>query len=196
MFRRRNKQKTIERATEYASCKDFKQIFTEDMVGLHRLAFLLTADHAKAEQCFVAGLEDSIHGNPVFRQWARAWSKRAIIQSAIKAIAPAPTRHGALLDGALPGTAEAQWQNRNDVESIAAVVASWEPFERFVFVMAVLEGYGLRECAALLACPVQDVVTAKSFTLQRLVGQSATEVLSPDRDYVRRSQGFARAQVA
>jgi DNA-directed RNA polymerase specialized sigma24 family protein len=196
MFRRRNKQKTIERATEYASCKDFKQIFTEDMVGLHRLAFLLTADHAKAEQCFVAGLEDSIHGNPVFRQWARAWSKRAIIQSAIKAIAPTPTRHGALLDGALPGTAEAQWQNRNDVESIAAVVASWEPFERFVFVMAVLEGYGLRECAALLACPVQDVVTAKSFTLQRLVGQSATEVLSPDRDYVRRSQGFARAQVA
>jgi DNA-directed RNA polymerase specialized sigma24 family protein len=191
MFRRRNKQKTIERATEYASCKDFKQIFTEDMVGLHRLAFLLTADHVKAEQCFVAGLEDSIHGNPVFRQWARAWSKRAIIQSAIKAIAPMPTRRGAL-----PETAGAQWQNGNDVDSIAAIVASWEPFERFVFVMAVLEGYGLRECAALLACPVQDVITAKSFALQRLAGQSATEVLSPDREYVRRSQGFARAQVA
>jgi DNA-directed RNA polymerase specialized sigma24 family protein len=196
MFRRRNKQKTIERATEYASCKDFKQIFTEDMVGLHRLAFLLTADHAKAEQCFVAGLEDSIHGNPVFRQWARAWSKRAIIQSAIKAIAPMPTRHGVLLDGAIPEKAEAEWQNSNDVESIAAVVASWEPFDRFVFVMAVLEGYGLRECAALLACPVQDVITAKSFALQRLAGQSATEVLSPDREYIRPSQGFARAQVA
>ena len=91
-------------------------------------------------------------------------------------------------------------QKRNgrieDVESIAAVVASWEPFERFVFVMSVLEGYGLRECAALLACPVQDVITAKSFALQRLAGQSATEVLSPDREYVRPSQGFARAQVA
>jgi DNA-directed RNA polymerase specialized sigma24 family protein len=160
------------------------------MVGLHRLAFLLTADHAKAEQCFVAGLEDSIHGNPDFRQWARAWSKRAIIQSAIKAIAPMPTRRGAL-----PEVAEAQWQNGNDVDGIAAIVASWEPFERFVFVMAVLEGYGLRECAALLACPVQDVITAKSFALQRLAGQSATEVLSPDREYVR-SQGFARAQVA
>ena len=191
MFRRRNKQKTIERATEYASCKDFKQIFTEDMVGLHRLAFLLTADHAKAEQCFVAGLEDSIHGNPVFRQWARAWSKRAIIRSAIKAIAPAPTRRGAL-----PEAAEAQWRNGNDVESIATIVASWEPFERFVFVMAVLEGYGLRECAALLACPVQDVITAKSFALQRLAGQPAMEVLSPDPEYVRPSQGFAQARVA
>src|SRR3979411_510187 len=99
MFRSRSKN--IERATEYASCKDFQQIFNEDMVGLHRLAFFLTADPAKAEQCFVAGLEDSIHGNPVFRQWARAWSKRAIIQSAIKAVVPTPTRHGALTDVAL-----------------------------------------------------------------------------------------------
>jgi DNA-directed RNA polymerase specialized sigma24 family protein len=191
MFRSRNKQKTIERATEYASCKDFQQIFNEDMTGLHRLAYLLTADHAKAEQCFVAGLEDSIHGNPVFRQWARAWSKRAIIHSAIKAIAPLPTRHGAL-----PEAAEAQWQNGNDFESIAAVVASWEPFERFVFVMAVLEGYGLRECAALLACPVQDVIAAKSFAMQRLSSQSRREDVSPDREQVRRNQGFARAQVA
>ena len=191
MFRSRNKQKTIERSTEYASCKDFKQIFTEDMVGLHRLAFLLTADHAKAEQCFVAGLEDSIHGNPVFRQWARAWSKRAIIQSAIKAIAPVPTHHGTL-----PKTANAQWQSGDDVESIAAVVAAWEPFERFVFVMAVLEGYGLRECAALLACPVQDVIAAKSWAMQRLAGQSAPEIVSPKPDLVRMSQDFARAQVA
>jgi DNA-directed RNA polymerase specialized sigma24 family protein len=189
MFRSKNKQKTIERATEYASCKDFQQIFTEDMVGLHRLAFLLTADHAKAEQCFVAGLEDSIHGNPVFRQWARAWSKRAIIQSAIKAIAPTPTHHGTI-----PEAPQAQWQNGNNVESIAAIVASWEPFERFVFVMAVLEGYGLRECAALLACPVQDVVAAKSLALQRLAAQSV--VVSPDREYVRRNKGFAQVQVA
>jgi DNA-directed RNA polymerase specialized sigma24 family protein len=190
MFRSRNRRKTMERATEYASCKDFKQIFTEDMAGLHRLAFLLTADHAKAEQCFVAGLEASIHGNPVFREWARAWSKRAIIQSAIKAIAPEPVRYNAIR-----GSSETNWQNR-DIESIATVVVSWEPFERFVFVMAVLEGYGLRECAALLACPVQDVITAKSFALQRLAGQSRPEDVSHDREYVQGSKGFARAQVA
>jgi DNA-directed RNA polymerase specialized sigma24 family protein len=136
-------------------------------------------------------LEDSIHGNPVFKQWARAWSKRTIIQSAIKAIGPTPGRHGAI-----PETAEAHWQNGDDVESIAAVVASWEPFERFVFVMAVLEGYSLRECAALLACPVQDVIAAKSLALQRLAAQSSTEVVSPDRQYLRRNKGFARAQVA
>src|SRR6476659_2558188 len=94
MFRRRSKQRVNERSTEYASCKDFQAIFAKDMAGLHQLAFLLTADHAKAEQCFAAGRDESIRGNPVFRQWARAWSKRAIIRNAIKMIAPAPPRPG------------------------------------------------------------------------------------------------------
>src|ERR1700758_1067653 len=120
MFRRRNKQKTMERATEYASCKDFKQIFTEDMAGLHRLAFLLTADHAKAEQCFVAGLEDSIHGNPVFRQWARAWSKRAIIHNAIKTMAPAAHQHRSTQEKT--GTSS---QNGSHRENVASIVAGW-----------------------------------------------------------------------
>lgn len=35
---------------EYATCHDFQQIFTQDMAGLHLLAFLLAADQAKAEQ--------------------------------------------------------------------------------------------------------------------------------------------------
>jgi hypothetical protein len=174
MFRSK-KQHATERATEYATCKDFQQIFTEDMVGLHRLAFLLTADQAKAEQCFVGGLDESIHGNPVFKQWARAWSKRAIIQNAIKMIAPVPPR---------PGTVQAKSPvfSQNDIsqsetlDDTAAKVATWAPFERFVFVMAVLEGYSLRECSTLLACPVQDVVAAKSAALQKVADQPQQEL--------------------
>ena len=49
---------------------------------------VLTADPEKAEQCFVAGLDDSIHGTPVFKEWARSWSKRMIIKNAIRLIAP------------------------------------------------------------------------------------------------------------
>lgn len=167
MFLRRNQQRARERATEYATCKDFQQIFTEDMVGLHRLAFLLTADEVKAEQCFVAGLEESIRGNPVFRQWARAWSKRAIIQNAIKTVAPVPPLNGVAKE---PPVRDAQFGS--GPEGAAAKVASWEPFERFVFVMAVLEGYSLRECSALLACPVQDVIAAKTLALQRLAAET------------------------
>jgi hypothetical protein len=182
-----NSKRARERATEYATCKDFQQIFTEDMVGLHRLAFLLIADEAKAEQCFVAGLEDSIHGNPVFRQWARAWSKRAIIQNAIKMIAPAPTH---------PWQPAEDVQRGNSPEDNVATVAAWSPFERFVFVMAVLEGYSLRECSAFLACPVQDVIEAKSLALQRLAGQPWPEPSNPKREGIRWNFGFASSQVA
>jgi hypothetical protein len=193
MFRSRSKKQTEERATEYASCKDFQRIFSEDMVGLHRLAFLLTADEAKAEQCFVAGLEDSIHGNPVFRQWARAWSKRAIIQNAIKTMSPVPPKHGPV-----QGKATGSSQNGSDPENVAATVAAWEPFERFVFVMAVLEGYSPRECSALLGCPMQDVIDAKSLALQRLADRPWQEAVAPQRqsDDTPWNAGFARAQVA
>jgi len=193
MFRSRSTKQPRGRATEYASCKDFQRIFSEDMVGLHRLAFLLTADEARAEQCFVAGLDDSIHGNPVFRQWARAWSKRAIIQNAIKTMVPVPPKHRPAQENAA-----ATSQHGSDPESVAAIVAAWEPFERFVFVMAVLEGYSPRECSALLGCPVQEVVEAKSLALQRLADRPWQEAVAPQlqSDHTPCNAGFARAQVA
>src|ERR1700726_1604107 len=87
--------KPIARPAPYASSADFQQIFDEDMSALYQLSFLLTADHEKAEQCFVSGLEDAIEGNPVFKEWARSWARRAIIQNAVRAINP---RHGEQFD--------------------------------------------------------------------------------------------------
>src|SRR5258708_7017926 len=72
----------------YASSDDFCRIFSEEMDGLYQLSFLLTGDREKAEQCFVSGLEDSVKGRPVFREWARSWARRAIIQCAVRVINP------------------------------------------------------------------------------------------------------------
>lgn len=191
MFRRKQSQLARERATEYATCKDFQQIFKEDMAGLHLLAYLLTADQAKAEQCFVAGLEDSIHGNPVFKQWARTWSKRAIIQNAIKSISPEPAQ-----DNMPEGSPNHAGFARSGMEEspLISLVLQWIAFERFVFVMSVLEGYALRECATLLACTDQDVIAAKSRVLERLADGSwqAAAVL----DSPRWNAFFAHPQVA
>lgn len=184
MFQCKNRQRVNNRATEYATCKDFQQIFNDDMAGLHRLAYLLTADQAKAEQCFVAGLEESINGNPVFKQWARTWSKRAIIHNAIKMIAPTP----------LQKNAPANRPQDENSDNIAANIASWAPFDRFVFVMAVLEGYSLRECATLLGTPVQDVITAKSAALQKLGERSWQEAAIQVQSVP--SRPIAQAQVA
>jgi hypothetical protein len=193
MFRRRKEsQRARERATEYATCKDFRQIFTEDMAGLHLLAYLLTADAAKAEQCFVAGLDDSIRGNQVFKQWARAWSKRAIIQNAIKMMKPVLGQRTAIEEAPV----RKEQSGSAPENPLVALVLGWTPFERFVFVMSVLEGYSVRECSSLLVCRDQDVINTKSQALQRL----ASEQAQPEAAYAMERvswRGFlAQAQVA
>src|SRR5258708_762714 len=82
--------KQIARPAPYASRADFCRIFEEDMSGLYLLSFLLTADRKKAEQCFVSGLEDAADGNLVFKEWARSWARRAILQNAVRVVNPRP----------------------------------------------------------------------------------------------------------
>src|SRR5260370_34646457 len=76
--------------TPYASSDDFCRIFYERTDELYQLSFLLTGDHEKAEHCFVSGLENSVKGNRVFKEWARSWARRAIIQCAVRVINPRP----------------------------------------------------------------------------------------------------------
>src|SRR5580693_490008 len=92
--------KPIARPTPYASSADFCRIFDEDMNDLYVLSFLLTADREKAEQCFVSGLEDAVEGNPVFKEWARSWARRVIIQNAVRAITPRPVEESGRLSSA------------------------------------------------------------------------------------------------
>ena len=186
MFHRKESLRARERATEYATCKDFREIFTEDMAGLHLLAYLLTADAAKAEECFVAGLEESMQGNQVFKQWARAWSKRAIIQSAVRMMSPELGK-----SNEVPAQPEEMPNN-----PLLSLVVRWKPFERFVFVMSVLEGYSVRECSSLLGSRDHDVIATKSEVLQRLANETARSesVSGPARKpWI---SFFARAQVA
>src|ERR1700736_2869619 len=159
--------KHITRTTPYADSDDFQRIFDADMNSLYLLAFLLTADHEKAERCFVSGLEDAVEGNPVFKEWARSWARRAIIQNAVRVINPRPAEGsgGRSSSASLDSNGETLPAERQ-VE-IAAVLGL-EPFERFVYVMTVLERYSDHECSLLLGCARRDVIAARSRALQQL----------------------------
>lgn len=147
--------------TQYATKADFCRIFKNDMNRLYLLSLLLTGDHRMAEKCFVRGLEDSAKGS-VFKEWAESWARRTIIRNAIQLIRPRSsdrhttrTGHGVVTEPA----------------RIAAVV-ELPAFDRFVFVMAVLEDYSDQECSLLLDCSRDEVMAARRQAFEQ-VGRSA-----------------------
>ncbi len=163
--------KHITRPTPYASSDDFRHVFNDDMNGLYLLSFLLTADHEKAEQCFVSGLEDSVEGRPVFKEWARSWARRAIIQNAVRAVNPRPRDGSSRSNSALVNNGTKLTTGRAEITAVLGL----EPFERFVYVMSVLERYSDQDCSLLLGCARRDVPPARTRAMQRIA--SAMELL-------------------
>jgi len=155
---------TNQRPTSYATEADFCRIFRSDMNRLYLLSLLLTGNHATAEKCFVRGLEDSAKGSPVFKEWAQSWARRTIIRNAIRAIQPRPIdRH---TSGRVTGG-----HSTGEAERIAAVM-ELPAFDRFVFVMAVLERYSDQECSLLLDRSRDEVIAARTRAFEQ-VGRSA-----------------------
>jgi hypothetical protein len=156
----------ISSPTPYASSGDFHRLFHEEKDGLYRLSFLLTADHEKAQQCFVSGLEDSVKENSVFKEWARSWARRAIIQCAVRVINPRPTQENVASGFNSGGKTPAR-----ESPEITAVL-ELAPFERFVFVISVLEHYSEHECSILLGCSRRDVIAGRLRAVQQIEMQT------------------------
>jgi len=153
------------KANPYASREDFRRIFSEDLDGLYQLSFLLTRDSERAERCFVAGLEDCVTGTLVFREWARSWAKRTIIQNAIRELNPRPRRSNPA-SPAIPDIDQLSSGSGKYFEIDA--VFRLEDYERFVFVMSVLEHYSEHDCALLLGSSVAEVREAHTRALNDL----------------------------
>jgi DNA-directed RNA polymerase specialized sigma24 family protein len=153
--------------TPYATRADFCRIFEKDMNRLYLLSFLLTGDHALAQGCFVRGLEDSAKGNPVFKECAQSWARRMIIQNAIRKIGVRPT------DSLTSHSASGRSAGNARLEPVEiAEILELPAFERFVFVMSVLERYSDQECSLLLGCTRGEVIAARTRALQQ-IGRSA-----------------------
>lgn len=149
-------------SSTYATRKDFCQIFEKNITPLYLLSYLLTGDQAIAEQCFVGGLHIAQEGNLVFKEWAESWARRTIILNAIRMIRPRLIFEDSPMASRRNGGHAA-----SDQPEIAEIVAL-PAFERFVFVMSVLEGYSDHECSLHLNCTVGDVRAARTRALEQL----------------------------
>ena len=145
----------------YATSTDFCRIFERDMNRLYLLSLLLTGSADSAEKCFVQGLDSSKTSSPVFKEWAESWARRTIVQNAIQMVKPSPAdviRASSIAGHNTPGQPP-------EVRAILALPA----FDRFAYVLSVLEGYPLHECALLLDCSRGEAVTARMRALQEVV---------------------------
>jgi DNA-directed RNA polymerase specialized sigma24 family protein len=157
--------------TPYAPAADFCQLFEREVNGLYLLAVLLTANRSLAEKCFAGGLEDSLNSNRVFRESAHLWARRMVIQNAVRMSGLRSA------DGNTPSSDH----KGNDVTvqpaELAAIV-ELPDFERFVFVMSVLERYSDQGCALLLNCTRGEVIAGRIRALQQL-GRWAKRAVEP-----------------
>lgn len=165
MLQARNRVRRTE-LSPYATREDFLSVFQEDSEELYRLSFLLTADHEKAEKCFVAGIDDCANENRVFREWSHSWAKRIVIENAIRELKPRPSSP---VTASFSHREELTGSGRDfDVEAVLTI----GDFERFVFVMSVLEHYSHHECALLLNCSVLEIRQARSHAFEQLASSS------------------------
>ena len=156
-------QNVDESVIQYATATDFCKIFAEEMHSLYLLSFLLTADKDKAEQCFIGALGECVEGIGAFMEWSRLWARRAIMKQAILMMKPVPkdTDHWSPMSANGPAT--------DHTNGLFAAILSLCSFERFVFVLSVLEGQSDADCLSLLRCSRREVEIARELALTFLV---------------------------
>jgi hypothetical protein len=157
--------KEIVGSSAYATPADFRHIFTEDINNLYLLSLLLTGDPEKAERCFVEGVEESTRTKHVFKEWARSWARRTIIQCAIRLVGP---REGTARDTRTADFARAADKVPMHLHAEICAILGLAFLERFVFVMSALERYSDNDCSILLGLTRRDIGEARVRAIKQL----------------------------
>jgi hypothetical protein len=151
-----------EKTTTYATCTDSWNILTDEMHSLYLLSLLLTADLNKARLCLVSGMGECEEEIGVFMEWARARARRTILERAISMIMPASERADEFSFALLKAS------RASGRTSLFDAILGLNAFERFVYVMSVLEKQSDDDCSILLRCSRRDVIIARTVALERL----------------------------
>lgn len=137
--------------TEYVGVAKYGLIFIDQMNCLYLLAFLVTADRHIAEECFRRALDEYVESRGGFLNWVHKEGRVAVLLHAIQAIKPVARQAYSWI------LSEAVSPMPSRVHQPFAAITSLSAFERFVFVMATIEGLSEEDCACLLDCSIQEV---------------------------------------
>ncbi len=154
--------------SEYDTPEEFRDLFASRGPALLHLAFQLTANSKAAQQCLTVALGDCLSNSSVSKEWIGTWARRAVVRRAIRLIVdtegPPPA--------GTPVGQEALIRMRPRSFGMEPVpdlhIMVLRDFERLVFVICILEGYSIQDCALLLGRSRKDVYDAQSRAMDQV----------------------------
>ncbi|HMG84172.1 MAG TPA: hypothetical protein VK574_00430 [Terracidiphilus sp.] len=154
--------KQVSERCECACKEEFASVFASERGALQKLALLLTANSEVAKRCLIRAFQECIESSSVSKQWVLSWTRRMVIRNAISLVM-GPGRESfananRYADDQLIAFSPDDSLNANaESESILDL----PEFDRFVFVICVLERYSMHDCALLLGRTPRDINEAR-----------------------------------
>ena len=147
---------------EYAGRKDFVSLFERERVSLQRLALLLTLNPQSARRCLIGAFRDCIASSSVSKEWVPSWTRRMVIRNAISLVmSPGGQSFVNTNDDADNGLIAFSPDDSLGAIAGSASILDLPEFDRFVFVICVLERYSMHDCALLLGRSPRDISEAR-----------------------------------
>ena len=143
---------------EYASKEEFVSVFESERAGLQRLALLLTANSEAAKRCVIRAFRECIVRSAVSKEWVLSWARRMVIRNAISlVIGPEVQACVDPNDDADNGLSTFSRDDSVGTIATSESILALPKFERFVFIICVLERYSIHDCALLLGKSPREV---------------------------------------
>jgi DNA-directed RNA polymerase specialized sigma24 family protein len=153
---------TVSERFEYAREDEFANIFESERAGLQRLALLLTANSEAAKRCLVRAFRECVASSSVSKDWVLSWTRRMVIRTAIGlAMGPGRPSFVNTNDGADNGSIAFSPDDSPGAMAESESILDLPEFDRFVFVICVLERYSIHDCALLLGRSPREINEAR-----------------------------------
>ena len=159
---------------EYATADDVQNFFVAAMNDLFCLAFLLTANADRAEDCIVRSIRECMKNTCILRENLLAWVRNSVIRNGIAIVTEfeLDSPHDTQIDSTplIPESPQACVGTTD----CSAGILELSNFDRLVYVICIIELYTSRHCALLLSRSREEVREARTRALAHIAEFEST----------------------
>jgi len=159
---------------EYATAEDVQKLFATAMSDLFCLAFLLTANAEKAEQCLIQSMRQCFEPRPILRKWLGPWARSTVIRNGTRIVRNTKRDSVCATQPEFASRTHATGEPPIGSFAYSAGILELCDFDRLVYVICVLEHYTVRHCTLLLGRSPAEIREARNRALTRIADFDGT----------------------